>query len=356
QRTLVIIGNNDSTPWTAGSATNVTDQFVQVGSLSLNVADPGRFSVGQEVIVTHPSTQAWINAIGGGGTGSDPWWAAGSRDIQWIRRVKSISGTRLTLDAPIFNHLDRGLAQATVAPVASRNIIGEAGLENVRIDIQTAGGEDENHVWDGIVFRGAENSWVKNATVLHFGHAGVMTQGAIRITVEDVQALDPVGIRTGERFYNFDAESQSQLILFTRVHATNGRHHFISNGTQSASGIVWHRATEGGGSTSEGHRQWSQALLFDSITASAGSTIGLISRGDYGTAHGWGNVHSVIWNYNSTHMVQKPPTAQNYVISKAGTINTSNPFPGAQGFSEIRAGTLQPASLYEAQLCDRLEN
>ncbi|HYF61444.1 MAG TPA: carbohydrate-binding protein, partial [Herpetosiphonaceae bacterium] len=356
QRTLVIVGNGDSTPWTAGSATNVTDQFVQVGSRTINVADPSRFSVGQEVIVRHPSSQAWINAVSGGGVVSDAWWAAGSLDITWTRRVTRIAGTALTLDAPVFNHLDRALAQATVAPVSNRNIIGNAGLESLRIDIQTAGGEDENHVWDAIGVIGAENSWVKNATVLHFGHAGVFTMGAIRITVEDVQALDPVGIRTGGRFYNFDAESNSQLVLFTRVHGTGGRHHFISNGTQSTSGIVWHRSTEGGGSDSEGHRQWSQGLLFDTINASAASNINLINRGDYGTSHGWGNVHSVVWNYNRTMMVQKPPTAQNYVISQSGTRSTSHPFPGAGGFADIRSGTLLPNSLYEAQLCDRLEN
>ena len=70
-----------------------------------------------------------------------------------------------TLDAPIFNHLDRGLVQATVAPVSTpRNILNNAELESLRIDIQTAGGEDETHVWDAIGVIGAENSWVKNAT------------------------------------------------------------------------------------------------------------------------------------------------------------------------------------------------
>lgn len=356
QRTLIVVGNGDSTPWTAGSATNVTDQFVQVGSKSLNVADASRFTVGQEVIVRHPSSQAWINAVNGGGVVSDAWWAVGALDMTWTRRVTKIAGTTLTLDAPIFNHLDRALSQATVAPVTSRNIIANAGVENLRVDIQTAGGEDENHVWDAIGVVGAEDSWVKNATVLHFGHAGVFTQGAIRITVDDVQALDPVGIRTGGRFYNFDAESNSQLVLFTKVHATGGRHSFISNGTQTTSGIVWHRSTEGGGSDSEGHRQWSQGLLFDTINASAASNIQLINRGDYGTSHGWGNVHSVIWNYNRTMVVQKPPTGQNYAISQAGTRSTSYPFPGAGGFADIRSGSLVPNSLYEAQLCDRLEN
>src|SRR5205085_6151483 len=121
----------------------------------------------------------------------------------------------------------------------------------------------------------------------------------------------------------------------TRCHAENGRHNFISNGTMTASGVVWHRCTSEGASSSEGHRYFSQALLFDAIDAKSGS-IGLINRGDYGTQHGWGAAHSVIWNYNKTMQAQKPPTAQNYAISRAGSVSTKNPFAGAQGHHEIR--------------------
>lgn len=353
QRTLIVIGSGDLTPWTTGSATNVIDSLVPVGAKSLNVADPGRFRAGQEIWIRHPSTQAWINAIGGGGARESDW-APGSADINYVRRVSRISGNTLHLDAPLFNHLDRSLAQSTVAPVSSRNLVSEAGLEHLRVDIETRGGEDEAHVWDSIGFLGAENSWARNVTTRFFGHAGFVTQASLRITVADSKALDPVAIRTGGRMYNFDTEAQSQLILFTGCQASNGRHNFISNGVQTTSGVVWHRCSGSGDSDSEGHRRWSQGLLFDTISETSNGSINLINRGDYGTAHGWGNVHSVIWNYNQTMRVQKPPTAQNYAISQAGRNNTGYPFPGLAGYSEIRSGELAPHSLYEAQLCERL--
>ncbi len=352
QRTLVVVGNGGGTPWRAGTAVNVTTSFVQVGALSLDVQSTAGFSVGQEVIVKHPSTQAWIDALGGGGATSGKW-AAGSKDITYTRRITKIAGNTLSFDAPIFNHLDRALAQATVAPVTSRTLVAQAGLENLRIDIQTGGGEDENHVWDAVGVVGAEDSWVQGLSVVHFGHAGVFTRNAIRITVRDVSATEPVGIRTGGRFYNFDAEGNSQLVLFTECEAKDGRHNYISNGTQTTSGIVWHRCKGGGASTSEGHRHWSQALLFDAIS-DTGGTIALSNRGNYGTQHGWGNAHSVVWNYNKTMRVQKPPTAQNYVISSKGSVSTNNPFPGSAGYKEIQSGELVPESLYEAQLCERL--
>lgn len=355
QRTLVIVGTGDGAPWDAGDPVDVTTPLVQVGALALDVDGGSAFAPGQEVVVRHPSSAAWIAAVDGGGVVSDDPWAPGSKDIEWVRRVVAVDGDTLTLDAPIYNHLDRALTQSTVAPVTGRNLIAEAGVESLRVDIETAGGEDEDHVWDAIGVVGAEDSWVRDVTVLHFGHAGVFTRGAIRITVRDTRALDPVAIRTGGRMYNFDAESRSQLILFTHCEATGGRHNFISNGVQTTSGVVFHRSTGTGNDDSEGHRHFSQALLFDNIRdlGSAGE-IRLINRGDYGTSHGWASAHSVIWSYNSQMTVQQPPTAQNYAISEAGTLRATGYFPGAQGFAELTEGELVPASLYEAQLCDRL--
>jgi hypothetical protein len=174
--------------------------------------------------------------------------------------------------------------------------------------------------------------------------------------VKDANATDPVGIRTGGRFYNFAVGAYAQLVLFTGCHAASGRHNFVSNGTTTVSGVVWHRCSSTGGTDSEGHRHWSQGMLFDAITGS-GSRLKLINRGDWGTQHGWGSAHSTAWNSQSSFYIQKPPTAQNYGISGVGSVSTSYAWPGPSGYTDIRAGeTLNPESLYEAQLCDRLRN
>lgn len=353
QRTVVIVGTNDSSPWDAGASTNITDSFVAAGALSVNVQNAGMFSVGQEVIITHPSTQAWINAIGGGGvtTGS---WAAGTKDIPYIRKITAINGSTITFDAPLYNHLNRSLSQSRVAAVSGRNLIREAGVENLRVDIETAGGQDENHAWSAISVTGAEDSWVKNVSTRYFGYAGVKTAGAIRVTIDTASATNPIGIRTGSRFYNFDVDDYSQLVLFTNCVAADGRHNFISNGTMSASGVVWHRCTSTGTNDSEGHRHWSTGMLFDAIGGS-NLNLKLFNRGDWGTQHGWGLAHSTAWNSQATFFIQKPPTAQNYGISGLGNNSTAYSFPGAMGYVDIRPGQrLVPESLYEAQMCDRL--
>jgi hypothetical protein len=350
QRTVVIAGSGNSQPWKRGSGTEVTDAFVQVGSKSVNVKDPSLFKVGDRVIVNHPSTQAWLDSIDGGGTGSDPKWSAGSMDIPYYRSITRIEGTRLTFDAPIYSHLNQATATASVYK-ASGGPIFRVAVESLRVDIETLGGEDENHAWDAIGVVGAEDAWVRGVTVLHFGHAGVFTSGARRVTVADSRAREPVGIRTGGRFYNFDAEGNSQLILIKNVEAKGGRHNFISNGVQTSSGLVFYRSTSDGGDN-EGHRHWTQAMLFDNVTDAG--TVRLHNRRDWGTSHGWGAVHSVIWNDQGKMFVQKPPTGQNYAISSTGRLGTG-PFGSADGFIEIKTtGKLAPQSLYEAQLCERL--
>lgn len=349
------VGSGDGTPWTTGAGTDITTSFVRVGALSFDVADPSGFALGDDVMVRHPSTQAWIDAVDGGSTDTDAPWTAGSMDLFWVRRIVAIDGETVTLDAPIFNHLDQAVSQAELLPITEKNLRTQVGVEDLRVDIQTAGGEDEAHAWDGVRVVGAEDAWVRGVTVLHFTHAGVETAGALRVTVRDSVAIEPVGVRTGGRFYNFDAEAFSQLILFTECEAEDGRHNMISNGTETASGIVFHRIRDAGDSASEAHRQWTQGMLFDSVYGETADTIQLISRGSYGTGHGWAGVHSVIWNYTGSMRVQRPPTAQNYAFSSAGTLSTSYPFPGEPGEADVRdSGELFPTSLYEAQLCERL--
>jgi hypothetical protein len=263
----------------------------------------------------------------------------------------------VTLDAPVYNHLNRSLSQSYLTK-ASWTHVTSSGVEDLRVDIVTAGGTDENHAWNGVLVSGAQDSWVRNITALHFGFAGVSVTNGVRITVADSAANNPVGVRTGGRFYNFAAGHKGQLVLFTKCSvAPDARHGLVCSGGPDTSGVVFHRCNVTGGHDMEGgHMKWTSGVLFDNIVENGAGSLRLINRGDWGTQHGWGSVHSVAWAFNKGMLIQKPPTAQNYGISATGTFPTNWPKPGPQGFVEQKAGALVPTSLYEAQLCDRLEN
>ncbi|MEM9987000.1 MAG: T9SS type A sorting domain-containing protein, partial [Bacteroidota bacterium] len=238
------------------------------------------------------------------------------------------------------------------------------GVEDLRIDIETAGGNDEAHAWNALKLQRVEDAWVTNCSFLHFGLAGVITHSAARVTVDSCRAVDPVAQVTGARMYNFNLISASSQVLVKNCFARNGRHHYVSNGTSSVSGCVFLNClSDAAYAASEGHRRWSMGLLFDNLEEvnlrdPDRILLGLYNRGDYGTAHGWSSAHSVAWNCDmggAQLIVQKPPTAQNYAVACQGRIGTTHRFPGAPGYIE---GTNQtevlPASLYEAQLTARL--
>jgi hypothetical protein len=370
QRVVLVVGSGVNDRWKPelpNTRSDIVSELVPVGARTFEVADPSLYAVGDHVVIVHPCTEAWLAAVDHGGPATDEPWAVDSPPLVFKRQILAIDGATLTIDAPVFNHLDRALSQSYVYKADREGLVTEVGVEDLRIDIETLGGDDEDHAWSAIAMRGLEDAWVRRFTALHFGYAAVTIQTGTQITVADARALDPVAQITGERMYNFDV-SNAQQILFTHCHATGGRHHFVSNGTSYTSGVVFHRSTSTGpNASSEGHRRWSMGLLYDNIVesepAKAGLVVlGLYNRGDYGTSHGWSSVHSVAWNYDTGEqgvgVIQKPPTAQNYAIGGAGTFTGEKPpapFDQPEGYIE---GTGQPGlvpeSLYERQLAERL--
>ncbi|HEY0136022.1 MAG TPA: hypothetical protein VGB85_18175, partial [Nannocystis sp.] len=369
QRDVVVVGSGSNNKWVpeiADTKTDIVSERVEVGERQLEVADPDNFQVGDHVVIFHPCTAKWLAAIDGGGTGTDADWSPSSLPIVFKRQIMAINGATLTIDAPVYNHLDRSLSQSYMYKLDRKNILTELGVEDLRIDIQTKGGTDENHAWNAVAMRGLEDGWVRRFTALHFGHSAVIVQTGTQITVADSRGIDPVAQITGERMYNFDV-SNGQQVLFTGCHASKGRHHFVSNGTTWTSGVVFHRSTSTGAyAMSEGHRQWSTGMLYDNIIESdlnkdGMTALALYNHGDYGTSHGWGNAHSVAWNYDVSTgrgLIQRPPTAQNYAIGGAGTFAGTKPpapFDHPEGHIEgIGKPGLVPESLYERQLAERL--
>lgn len=368
QRNIIVAGGGSPSSWSgtvAGTRTDITSEHVLVGENSFEVASAAPFSVGDNIIVFHPCTQAWVDAVGGGGTASDANWTVGSQPLVFNRRITAIEGNVITVDVPIYNRLDRSLSQSYIYTHNRLGILTQIGIENLRIDIETAGGNDEAHAWNAVKMRQIEDSWVKNCSFLHFGFAGVDLETATRVTVENCEALDPVAQVTGARMYNFNLSKACSQVLVKDCRATNGRHHYVSNGTSWVSGCVFLRCTSVAAYiASEGHRRWSMGVLFDNhVEESVRSTglllLGLYNRGDYGTSHGWSLANSVAWNCdvkNGKLCVQKPPTAQNYAIGCTGQVNGDGPFSHPAGWIEGSnlGESLAIESLYEAQLAARL--
>jgi hypothetical protein len=374
QRTVIIAGGGNSTRWqdaVANTNRNIVTDFVPVGARSFEVEDASPFQVGDNIIIYHPCSNAWLQAVNYGSTHGDEGWTVGSEPLVFNRYIKNIEANQITIDAPIFNHLNRSLSQSYIYKYRRDGILTNIGIENLRVYIVTSGSTSEDHAFNAIDLYQIEDAWVINCTMRYFGLSGIRTDTATRITIDNCQALDPHSLIEGSKRYNFQLHIASQLILFKDCHATNGRHHYVSNGASLVSGCVFYNCTSAGAYTSsEGHRRWSMGLLFDNHLEFDGPRywydprlLGLYNRGNWGTGHGWASAHSVAWNCNVAGgdiAIQKPPTAQNYAIGCFGNRVTGSyfltcPFTEPQGYVEgVNTSGLKPASLFKAQLADRL--
>ncbi|MDH3246498.1 MAG: hypothetical protein OEM26_17900, partial [Saprospiraceae bacterium] len=326
-RNVILVGNHEEATWEnklAGSESTVTSPFVPAGSRSLQVSDPSLYNVGDNIIVFQPSTTAWLESVNFGDTDVDDPWKPGQIDLYYNRFIEEINlpEQKIVLKTPIYDHLDRSLGPAFIYKLDRTGVKQNVGIEKLRIQIETNGHSDEAHAMNAIQMVGVEDCWINSVSALHFSFAAIDMTVASRISVVNCKGLQPHSLIEGSRRYNFNVSSQSNNILFQNCLATDARHAFISNGTSSASGIVFHQCFANGDyTTSEGHRRWSQALLFDNITfteARSNNLLGLYNRGSYGTSHGWASVHSVAWNVavpsSKRIVLQKPPGRQNYAI------------------------------------------
>lgn len=372
QRDLIVLGGGSNTMWqgqVSNTKQNITSSFVQVGSYRFEVTNASEYSIGDNIVIYHPCTSDWLTEIDEGETGSDPGWEVDDYPIIYNRYITAISGNEITIDAPVYNHLDLSLAQSYIYTYDRAGLVTNVGIENIRVEIESQGGTDEDHVWNAVQFTQVEDAWIRNATVLGFGLSGVRTKTANHISVINVASLDPVAEVTGGRMYNFNSYVCSNNILFDRCYARNGRHHFVSNGVGSVSGfVVLNSISENPFAAAEGHRHWTTGMLFDNLTdigtyPSARYVMGFYNRGDYGSGHGWSAAHSVLWNCDVSRpgrdasiLVEEPPTAQNYAIGCKGVVETG-PFDQSLGYVEgtNQSAELVPNSLYEAQLLCRID-
>lgn len=372
QRDLIVLGGGVSTQWAgqlAGTKQNILTDFVPVGAHRFEVEDASLYEIGDNIIIYHPCTDAWLSAVGYGETNGDLQWTVGQFPIIFNRYVTAIVGDTITVDAPVYNHLDRSLSQSYVYKYDRAGLVTNVGLENILVDNENAGGEDENHVRNCVQLTQVEDAWLQNCSMYHFVLSGVRTETASRITVRNCRSFDPVAIVDGGRMYNFNSYAWSNNILFDNCHARNGRHHFVSNGITSVSGFVVLRSvSENPYTASEGHRHWTTGMLFDNVVdfgriPSMNRSMGFYNRGDYGSGHGWSAAHSVFWGCstkrigsNADIVVEKPPTAQNYAIGCFGNVHGDGPFHKSEGYiegSNRYDAQLYPQSLYEAQLLCR---
>jgi hypothetical protein len=375
-RTLVEIGGTGKVT-AAGPQHAVTDAYVPVNARTVTLDSTAGLAVGDRVIVQRPQTQAWIHAIGmdtipprSDGKPIKQW--SPDSGLQFQRRITAIHGSRITLDVPLTNALEKQFTNATVWKYTFAGRISQVGLENLSSDGIAMGGDPT--VANGTGFfnvtfvnlDAVENAWVRNTVVTRYSQPYQVGTGALRVSILHTQSLHMDQIMPQDiSDQPFTYGISGQLVLVRDAVVTGSNVHAWTTQSRVPGPNVFSDFKETNLGTrkfdSGPHQRWASGILAEDLTMT--TTPGanypateLEDRQNFGTGQGWGAGDSVLYNVASTTWrVEGPPTAHNWAIGIVGTHIAPHPTPPHVDGDFQQVGMfVRPHSLYDEQLRERL--
>ncbi len=265
-----------------------------------------------------------------------------------MRKVAAVSGNEVTVDAPITTALDTTYGGGTIAVYEQPGLINNIGIENLTLQstYNKANPKDEAHCWFAITMNNVSDAWVRQVQFHHFaGSAVALWEGAGRITVEDCKSLEPVSEIGGQRRNTFfTAATQT---LFQRCYADSGYHDFATGFCAPGPNAFVQCTSHNPYSFSGAIDSWASGILFDVVYVD-GEALRYGNREQDGQGAGWAAANSVFWQCSASRVdCYQPPGAQNWAFGIWAQ------FAG-NGYWESSNETINPRSLYYAQLEDRL--
>ncbi|MDA8975142.1 hypothetical protein N9F50_00995 [Akkermansiaceae bacterium] len=331
-----------------GTDSLITDALIPSGVKSFNVASTANFNIGDRVIVERTPNQAWIDDLEMGQWGWTP-----SAYRSWTpRTIISINGTVIMLDSPLVHSIESQYGGGEVYRY-NFDSIQQVGIERIRMESAFTSATDEDHGWDAVQFRKAENAWARQVTAKYFGHSCVFVDDRSQhVTVEDCAMLDPKSAISGGRRYSFHMDD-SCYILVQRCYTSLGRHDYVTDSKMGGPSVFVDSLAESTLNDIGPHHRYAEGILFDNIK---GGEIHAQNRTDSGTGHGWVGSQIVFWNCEANSLIcDAPKGAMNFAIGCVGSQNQGSLAPGEPfGFWESQNVHVNPRSLYYKQLDDRL--
>ena len=330
--------------------TPITQAFIPVGSISIDVGSSEGYAVGDRIAIRRTPNEFWLGE-GGVNTGQFGWTTE-DYTITYDRTVTAIEGNTLFIDIPTVEVIEDQYGSGEVFRTDISGRITQTGIENLSVQsLFLDDTSDENRAFFGINFDDVEDSWIRDATVRIASHGFNMNDGAVHNTIQNVSYLDPNFDRRGGRLYAFNFEG-GQLNFFQRCYGDEGRHTLTSGSRALGPNVfldcVIERSTDDDGP----HQRWSTGTLFDNAR---GQLLRFQNRQTSGTGHGWAGAQQLAWNSEYDEIVvQAPEGAMNFSIGTPAEV-IDGFFPiHPLGIFESEFDAVMPRSLYLQQLEDRL--
>jgi hypothetical protein len=352
RRTVIRITGQADRQVISESPYPVADAYVPISASQLRLQRTTGLQAGDTILVEHPSTAAWITALGmdhfpGQYGGSWLDWRPGTLDLRWDRIISKIDGDTITLDAPLTAALDASLSRAQVVVYHWPGRIRQVGVENLCCESAhgPANPHDEEHAWMAVTMDAVQDAWVRQVTARHFaGSAVMLLDGCKAVTVTDCQSLEPVSEIGGYRRQTF--YTSGQLTLFQRCRSEEGIHDFAAGYLAAGPNAFLECEAVRAHGFSGPVESWAAGVLYDNVTLDGGG-LTLTNREIDAHGAGWSAAYCVLWQCTAPVITcRRPPTAYNWAVGCWGQ------FVG-DGAWEALNQFVNPASLYRAQLEER---
>jgi hypothetical protein len=337
----------------------ITDDYVPSGTHVINVQSASGLKAGDTIEITREATKEWIHFMGMDNlmdAGKLETWMKEDRPISYIRKIKSIKGSEITIEVPLTDCIDAKFLNksgATVTKVDLPKRISQCGMENFRIEAPNPVGDWRDAQNIGVIISNAEDIWMKNVGMKNTFPDLQVGEDSSRVTIESLKTEHPGEIKQSEKSNGYASYARllgSQVLMNKCTMSGDNAFYVSTANTSSQLNVILNSTFTGDGSI-QPHMTWSTGLLLDNCKFNQGAII-IRNRGKAGSGHGWTMGWSVVWNCSAKSItVEQPPGATNWCVGSSGKYEVED--KGKSPWLFMKGASATPSSLYQAQLAAR---
>jgi hypothetical protein len=354
-RNVITVGGTGS--WSkTGSTYNITNAYLPLGATNFNVSGSTPFSVGQNIVIQRPQTQPWINAINMNSL-TNPWTPGSG--LHFERKIVAISGSQITVDAPLCNPIESAWTTGQVYQVTDSGRIQNVGIENLCGVGQISDYPSNILTGTFISYQDIKNSWAHDILMSGWGNGFSLNDKWC--TVQDCIYTNPATGTSSAAPAAYTFGGSAALSLFQRCTSYGGYYHIMVTQAATPGPNVFLNFNCFGTHYNGGpHQRWAAGALHDNIIMAPDSQGGytpylaINNRGNDGSGQGWAAGFSVMYNCQVPQFqLEQPNTTTNQYNWTIGGIGSADNYSD-KGIYDTLGTIVSPQSLYLEQLKERL--
>ncbi|KAI6752465.1 hypothetical protein HG530_013834 [Fusarium avenaceum] len=339
-----------------GFRSNITNDYVPIGSSAVEVADSSGFAVDQLVYVSRQATESWIRYNGMSNlerNSASQTWIPENKRILSPNQISGVYGTNITLKIPLTDNFDSEYLQPQLIVYTPPETSMEMGVRDLQIEVpDTCSGASMNDQacnYAAVYFPSwTVDSWASGLTLKGFNRFFQVDVDAARITIQNTTMNRDRDIQGSA--LPFDILIQGSQVLVQdceQVGIPSARCFSVATEslTSGPNAVLRHK-TRSNVQTIYPHERWAQGLLVEDTSVPTY----FVNRDIKGSGHGWSINGGVGWNLNATIIeFESPPLGINWCI---GCGEEDDSPKGNATFLES-GKRVSPKSLFTSQLENR---